>query len=272
MTYPSSKYTEKRLNVGDLEIDRRVQRQGLNIAKVDKIVAKYNSDALGIITVSHRKDRSFVVVDGQHRVEATRRVTDNQGNLPCRIFEDLTLADEAQMFLDLNYTTLPTMIDKYKVRLNVESEDGDAARSIGELVGAYGWTVSRTAADSHINAVSVLERLYGLSRKIEADPNLIQVTILVITRAWGINRYGVQAPILEGIGRMFAEYGSLLDVDHLIEVMKKYQGGPGTLVGEASQLANLRRWKKSMAVADILVNEYNKGRRTKTLTTWAKRA
>jgi hypothetical protein len=272
MSHPAEKYTEKHLHVGDLTIDRRVQRQGLNSAKVERIVKNYSPAALGIITVSFRKDRSYVVVDGQHRVEATRRVTDNQGDLPCRVFEGLTLAQEAQMFLDLNHTTIPTQIDKFKVRLEAHSDEGDAARSISELVGAFGWTVSRTAADGHINAVTVLERMYQLSQKLEADPNLIQMTILVITRAWGNNRYGVQAPILEGLARMFGEYGSLLDGDHLIEVLQKLQGGPQTLVAEARQLAALRGWNVAMAVADKLVNEYNKGRRTKQLTVWRKRS
>jgi hypothetical protein len=271
MSHPTQKYTERRLDVGELTIDRRVQRQGLNTAKVEHIYTNYNPASLGIITVSLRKDRSYVVVDGQHRVEATRRITDNQGDVPCRVFEGLTLAEEAQMFLDLNTTTVPTMVDKFKVSLNADSPAGDAARSISELVGAYGFTVSRIAADGHINAVSVLQRLYALSQKIGADPNLIQVTIMVISRAWGNNRYGVQAPIFEGIARIFAEYGSLVDVDRLINVLKEYQGGPQTLASDGAQLAAIKRAKKSMGVAETLVGVYNSGKRTKTLSPWRAR-
>jgi len=264
---------EEDLQVGDLEIDRQVQRQGLNSAKVERMVKSWNPNAQGKITVSYRHPtRTYVVVDGQHRVEAIRRLTDNAGTVPCIVFKGLTLAQEAQMFLDLNHTTVPPKIDKFKVQQKTEGEEGDSARSIVELVGAYGWTVSRTAANGHVNAVSVLERLYALSNKIEADPNLIQVTMLVITRAWGNDRFGVQAPILEGIGRMFAEYGSLLETDRLITVLKEYKGGPQTLTSEASQVSALRKGKVSMGVADILVNSYNKGRRSKTLAPWTRRA
>jgi hypothetical protein len=71
---------------------------------------------------------------------------------------------------------------------------------------------------------------------------------------------------------MFAEYGSLLETDRLITVLKEYKGGPQTLTSEASQVSALRKGKVSMGVADILVNSYNKGRRSKTLAPWTRRA
>jgi len=272
MSDATENFYEEDLQVGDLEMDRRVQRQGLNSAKVERMVKTWNERAKGRIIVSYRKNtKNYIVIDGQHRVEAIRRLTDNEGTVPCIIFKDLSLAEEAQMFLDLNNTTIPPKYDKFKVQQETQSPEGDASRSIVELVGAYGWAVSRTAAPGHINCIDVLQRLYTLSGKIEAQPNLVQITVMVLTRAWGNDRYGMQAPILEGVGRMFAEYGSLLDTDHLIDVLKEYQGGPQTLKAEAAQLSALRKGKVAMSVAEILVGKYNKGRRKSGLSPWTRR-
>lgn len=265
-------FTTQSLSVNVLDIDYAVQRKGLNLAKVRKIKKRFNEAALGYVTVSFRKDHSYIVLDGMHRVQAVKEMTDNQGEVLCHVFTGLTLAEEAQIFLDKNETTAPRLIDKYLVTLNAEGEDGDVARDIRDLVGAYGWTISHIASPGHINAISALTKLYKLSKSLDAYPNLVQLTILVITRAWGNDRHGVNSTVLEGLGRMFAEYGERLDVDILIETMKAYKGGPQTLHTSAQQMASLRQGKVSMAVAELLVDEYNKGRRSKKLETWRARS
>ncbi len=268
-------YTEKELAVGELELDRRVQRSGLDRNKVEKMMREWNPAAIGLITVSHRTTGAkgdpgtFIVVDGQHRWEVVRRLTDNAGTIPCRIFEGLTLQQEAQMFLDLNQTNQVRLIDKFKVRLTREDP---AALEISGILNAYGWTVSPVPANGNINAVGVLERIYRLSVTEEHEPNLVHSTILVITRAWGNNRYGAQAVIFEGVARLIAEYRDRIDLDILINKMKDIQGGPATFHAEATQLAALRHGRVSMAVAEKLVELYNKGRRVKTLAPWMKRS
>jgi hypothetical protein len=264
-------YTVEDLPVNQLEIDRRVQRQGLNLTKVRRIAKNYNPAALGIVTVSFRKDRSYVVIDGGHRTEATRIVTDNTGTLVCHVFKDLTLAEEVQMFLDLNDTTQPPKIDKYLVLRSGEGPDADAARDIAELLGNYGWQISRVAANGNINAVDVVNRMYQLSQKMGSDPNLILMAIMTITKAWGNDRNGAQGPLFEALCRLYAEYGSKLDYDHLVDILKHYQGGPRSLIAEGQQLGAVRKMKTAMAIADIVVNTYNRGRRTKQLEAWRKR-
>lgn len=270
------KFTVEELNVNDLTVDRKVQRQGINLAKVDDIIRYFNPAAVGIITVSRRKlaggQYDFVVIDGMHRVRAVRQLTDNQGSVQCHVFEDLDLAEEAQMFLDLNHTTAPRLLDKFLVQLNAEGDEGDAARDISDMLHAYGWTISHVPANGNVNAVGKLQNIYRLSKRLEAEPNLVHITIMTITRAWGNDRNGVNATILDGLARMYAEYRDRLESDRLIEVMKEYKGGPQTLHAEASQLAAMRKGTVAMAVAELLVEAYNKGRRTKVLENWRKRS
>lgn len=270
-------YVVEEIKVSDLDIDRRVQREGLKKKKVENMVRRYNPDALGVIHVSRRKTENGAlvgnyVIDGWHRMETVRIVTENAGTIVCHVYEGLTVADEAQMFLDLNYGDQPTALDKHKVR--VTGGDPQALR-IEESVNKYGWKISPVPANGNVNAIVKLYALDELSQAIEAEPDLVSVTFLVITRAWGIDRAGSQAVILEALGRMFAEHSSKIDVPYLIERLKVYPGGPQALHMESARLASITKGKVSMAVASLVTDWYNKslGSNSKrALPRWSKRS
>lgn len=262
MSTATETYTEELIQVSDLEIDRNVQRDGLTNSVVQTIVKNYNEAALGIVTVSRRKNGAQVIIDGQHRWRATSIVTTNEGELWCRVFEGLTLAEEAQMFLDLNNTTKPAYLDKFRVSQNTGSEEGRQNQNIAELANAYGYVVARTSGINHINAVQSCVKVYKLSVKNERDPNLLQLTFMAISRAWGNNdQHNVHGSVIEGIGYLWDEYGDRIDFDTLVDVMKDYKGGSQTLIAEAGQMASLRRGRRAMAVAELLSEEYNKKKR-----------
>jgi hypothetical protein len=257
------------LKVSELTIDPRVQRTAMKESKVRRIVANFNPAALQVITVSLRKDLSYVILDGAHRTEAVRRLTDNTGTMDCHVLEGLTLQEEAAIFLDLNYSDQPTVIDRFRVSVTAEQETNVR---IDGLVHAYGFQVSRAPGNGNINAVNALRQLDDLSRKIEAEPHLIQAVLLVISKAWGNSRFGTQTAILAGLGRLIAEHGSRLSLDTLVEKLKGYKGGPQGLVAGARQLAALRGTKVAMGVAELVTDEYNKGRTKNALPAWRYRS
>lgn len=253
-----TKYSEEELSVSELGIDHRVQRAMVDMNKVQSIVSNYNADAIGIITVSRREDGTQIVLDGWHRTEAMRRITDNQGTIHARVFEGLTLQEEASMFLALNTTNQPKLYDRWKVRV---TEGDPVAVQATETLRHFGWKPNNQMVDGTMCAIGSLERIFLLSEKAQVEPNLVHAVIMVITKAWGHNRYGVVAPIFEGIGRLIAEHGSKLDLGHLVSVLKEYKGGPQTLHQEARVLGGLRNIRISMAVADQLTERYNKGKK-----------
>ena len=272
MTTPTEDFTEEFIKVSDLEVDPRVQRHQLNRVKVTEMVAKYNPLALGLIHVSRRIDRANILLDGMHRWEATRIVTDNQGELWCRIFRGLTLAQEAQTFLDLNRTTPPSLIDKFNVHQSGDSADSVAAQEIARIVGQYGWAVRRTAGPGHINAVKALMDIYTASQEREREPNILDLTILTLTSAWGTtDRTAVDGSILNGVAAIYEEYGSNLDTARFIEVLQNMEGGPTGLLSRATQLAKLKGGRRSMAVAETIMERYNKGLTKRSLGAWRKR-
>lgn len=271
-----AEYTEENLRVSELETDPKVQRP-LDLRKVEKMVREFDWRAIGTATVSRRRTpngtlRATVIVDGQHRWRTVQEVTDNEGRLPCRIFEGLTLAQEAEMFLALNNTTKPRLLDKFHVRNTAEDQ---AAMEISRLLKSYGWTVGTQAGNGVVQAVAAVERIYTLSNKLEAEPNLVQATIMVVTKAWGNDRHGVNGALFEGIGKLIAEYSSKLDLVRLADKLSGYPGGPYALHANAQQWASVRRIKVSMAVAQLCTDEYNAGLRSdgpNVLPPWRKRS
>ena len=266
-------YTVERLKASDLLVDKRVQRDAVQPRKVDNIVKNFNPDALGVIHVSRRTDGDYVI-DGWHRKESVIRVTDGTGDMVAHVYTGLTLAQEAQMFLDLNYANQPNPLEKHKARVSAGDEQ---AMRIDRAVHAYGWAVRPDAAPGHVNAIQKLYVLDDLSEKAEGgplEPSLLQVTFLVITRAWGNDRFAAQSVILEGIARLYLEHRSKIDVDHLVDRLRNHKGGARKLHAEATQLTTITGGRVAMAVASLITEAYNKGKKDdakSALPAWRKR-
>ena len=248
-------FTETWLPVNDLEVDPRVQRERHDAKKVERIVRNFNSSALGVISVSRRNQVTQIIIDGWHRWEAVRRLTDNTGEILCHVFEGLTIGEEAQMFLDLNAGNQPTVMDKFRARLLT----GDpTALAVDQLAKHYGWKIQHKPENGTIQAVITLERIHLKTvGQDEVNPSILQLVLLVISKAWGQDYRGAAAMILEGLAAVLAEYGDKLEMDRLIQKLSAYPGGPVTLTADARQIGSMRRRRTPMVVAELIVDAYN---------------
>lgn len=265
------KYAEEDLLVADLTVDPKVQRAVLDFRKVEEIIEHFNVQALGRVTVSLRDNGDRVILDGWHRWAAVRKMTDNAGTIPCRVFRGLDFDQEAQLFLDLNRTNQPKVHDAWRVRVN---KGEPLAVAVTGVLTQFGWTIATQAGEGRFNAIAVAERVEKLSRQMEAEPGLVHATILVITRAWGTNRHGVKGPIFDGIAQFIAVHSkhSAFNIQTLIEKLRDYKDGPQAMSLKARQLAHLRNMKPSMAVADLITQLYNEGGGSKNkLPVWGRR-
>lgn len=262
--YTGTTYTVEKIPANQLEVDRRVQRDDLNDAKIRKIEAKFNPDALGVIFVSRRKDRGLYIIDGWHRTEVAKR-KDPDFELTCHVFEGLTVVQEAHMFLDLNTSSQPTMLERYKVSLSAEDPD---AMEIEQITTSRGWKIHPIPAPSHIQAIGAVYRIHELSKKVEAEPHLLDATLFVITRAWGVDQEASQAVILEGIARVIAKYGDRMSLNTLYERLRDLKGGARDLHRRAQALADTRNGRVTNAVAELVVVAYNKNARGRALPAW----
>lgn len=261
---------EADLDVADLEIDPRIQRAYIRMDRVEKMKREFNPLALGRIHVSYRKDHSYRVLDGWHRLITVRELTSNAGAIPAFVYEGLTLEQEAQMFLQLNSGERPTAIDRYNVSLFAGDEESLA---IDAIVHGLGWKVAATSGQGQLSCVKTLQQLYRRSVQFEEEPNLVHMALLMVNKAWGDTSDSAQAHILMGLGRVWQEYKDKLKFDRMVVTLRDIEGGPSGLTVAAKQIATLKRRKLGMAVAEYVVDQYNVrlGPRS-ALPQWSKRA
>lgn len=237
--------------VNRLQVDPTVQRR-LDKARVDRMIARINFEAIGVLTTNLRETGGLYVVDGQHRVDMLKRggwpdhlVTTNQ-------YEGLSLAAEAFLFELLNTTKQPQPLDFFKARLL----SGDrATQEMWRILTERNWKITMESGDHRFAAVRSLENLYHLS------PESAERTVDLLTRAWDGADSSLDYRILMGMGHLLIRYGNLVDDDRMIKKLRDYSGGPTALIGAMGTFRASMRNKAKDAMAFVIVNAYNHGAR-----------
>lgn len=244
--------------VGDLWVDPNVQRS-LRKARVAKMGADFQRDALGVLTTSFRSPKRIHVIDGQHRYRAAELAA-YTGTIQTMEYHGLTVPEEAALFRLLNTTEKVSRIDQFLIAC---VEQDQAAVRLAGFLSDHGWSVGGSAAEARLSAIGSLERVFALSAEA-ADS-----TLAVLTLAYGHRPAAVQGALLEGLGRMLAKYGRDVDLEDLTARLAKVPGGPDGLVGNARGQQLTRTGNLSTQVARVITNLYNQRRRTTALPEWS---
>ena len=254
------KSTKRELPISKLIVDAKLQR-GLDWPRVNRMAAEFDQDALGTLVVSDRSNGFFHIVDGQHRTEATRIALGEDAVVDCRVFHGLTREDEARLFRLYNNTSKLQALTKFLVRLE---EQEVVAVQINAILKKYGWKVAPGSGEGNFAAVSAIEKVWN------RDQLAVERSIATVTRAWGHNYEAVHHGIIEGIGMVYARFGDQIDQKNLIEKLSTIENGPGGFLGSARGLKQFNR-NVPNAVAELVVETYNKGKRARALPSWRSR-
>jgi len=209
------------LHAKEFSLDLKVQRQ-LNEDRAAAMAADFKPHALGLLTASKRADGHIYVLDGSHRVSAARQAS-YDGLLATRLFTDLTLEEEAGLFLSLNSTRAVQAIDRFKVRV---TQGEPAATSINKVLRAYGLHVDWANNDSlnTISAISTLEKIYAGAgvREKGAYPELVDKVIRTLHRTYGEknDRTVYSRVMMEGLGILIATFNNKIDFERLEFVLQ----------------------------------------------------
>lgn len=131
------------LPLSSLLIDPRVQR-AWNQSWSATIARDFDPGKLGVIHVSLRKDGNHYIIDGQHRAKAAELwlgADCNGQKVECRVYEGLSLAEEAELFVALNTAKKVGAIAKYP---GGPASLVGTARGMREITGS---TVGRAVAE-----------------------------------------------------------------------------------------------------------------------------
>jgi hypothetical protein len=247
------KEATKWIAFGDLNVDPIYQRDVVQ-ARVDKLVRTWRDSDVGVITVSTRDGRLWIV-DGQHRYLAALELGKASELVLCRVHEGLSVEQEAELFASLNDQRAPTAYDRFKAGLVY----GDRiAVGVEKATQHYGFVVASSNAKGKISCVA---KLMELQRR---EPEVLDATLEVISNAWGDERAAVEAPIVGGVAEVLWRFNGSVDRGSLSEKLRK-QTDPGALLGHAKSMKAISGGNVTKAVATAVLEIYNKGRRSKAL-------
>lgn len=245
------------VKVGDLWVDPAVQRT-LKKHRVATMAAKFDPNALGVLTTSFRSPRRVHIIDGQHRYRAAEAAK-YEGVILTHQYRGLEIAQEAALFRQLNDADKVSAVDRFIVAC---VEQDSQALGMQAILTLEGWTVSAYSGEARITAISSLERVYNI------DPNAAKAAVHVLTVAYGHRPAAMQGSLLVGLGRVLAKYKLDVDLDDLAQRLAKFPGSADGLVGHARGLMVTRTGNLSTSIARVIVQLYNQRRRTTALAAW----
>lgn len=251
----------KTLRVDDLIVDPEVQR-ALDSVKADKIAKNLRLAGIGSLVVSHRPDGTNHVIDGQHRRAALRSAGLGDNLINCLVYENLTRAEEAAMFLLLNDRTSVTPIDKFRIK--VIRGDVDAC-DINKILAGSGWYVGASKSRGRVWAIGAVESLYARAR--ERGPEILTLLLKTVGEAWDYDGDSLRSEIVSGLGGVLLRHESETDIPKLVHELSEF-GGPRLLIGKAKALRDMKGGTVADAMAEILIVAHNKKKQSRRLPNW----
>lgn len=245
------------VNITDMKVSPLAQRE-MKQARVDKIAANFDAEMIGVPILSLR-DEAYYIVDGQHRVNALINIGWGDQELQCWVYQGLSEADEAEMFLVLNDILMVEAMSRYKVGITAGRE---IECDIDRVVRGHGMVVSRDDVPGAIMAVGTLRKLYTMS-----DAKTLARTLNIIGKAYG--DAGLEAAVIEGIGLLCHRYNGQLDDQRAIEKLGEMRGGVNGLTNSANKIRLATGNAKAHCLAAAAVEVINRGRGPKLPSWWS---
>lgn len=249
------------VRLGNMAVPPHAQRE-LKPAKVDSILADFDLDVFGVITVSERRG-IFYVIDGQHRVEAIKRWNGDGWQdlrVECRVYRGLTEAEEANKFDRLNDSMPVSTFDKFRIRVNAGR---DVEVGIKKLVEKEGLKISKDAIPGAIGAVGTLRKVY-----IRAGEKALGKSLRIVRDAFG--DAGFEAAVIDGIGHMCQRYDGLVDEAIAVAQLGEMRGGVKGLLNKAALIHSKVGGLRSHCVAAAAVDVINTRKGGRKLPSWWK--
>lgn len=165
--------------------------------KIRKMAREFDAAQLGTITVSLRNGK-YYVVDGQHRVLASRVVGIKA--LRAEVHTNLSKEQEAELFVKLNSTS--TKVTKAQMYQAYVVAKDPIALHIKQMAESKGMRVGQHTGDGRISAYGTLEKIY---KKLGSET--LDKTLELIKICWGGDASSVNRYFIEGVAYFIHVYG-----------------------------------------------------------------
>lgn len=216
----------------------------------DRIAAELDLNKLGYPIINHR-DGNYWVVDGQHRVYALKQNGFEKDVLDCEVYEDLTDAETAEIFLGRDARKPIPLYDKFHVACTAGRR---RERDIQRTVESNGQKISRNASEGGISAVGALGSVYDRS----GDVVLGQV-VRTVNLGFGGDPMAFDRAVVEGLGLVFNRYNGRTNEKELGTRLGTLRQGARELLRKAEAIRVRTGNQKKQCVAAAVVDIYNRG-------------
>lgn len=249
------------VRLGSMAIPPHAQRE-FRAHKVDEILAEFDLDVFGLPVVSERRG-TYYVLDGQHRVEAIKRWLGDgweDQRIECRVYHNLTEAQEADKFDRLNNSMPVSVFDKFRIRVNAGRE---VEVKVKKVVEKEGLRISRDSVPGAIGAVGTLRKVY-----VRSGDKALAKTLRIIRDSYG--DAGFEASVIDGIGHLVQRYDGLVDESVAAKQLGNAHGGVKGLLNRATTLHKQTGGLRAHCVAAAAVDIINSKKGGKKLPSWWK--
>lgn len=243
--------------VADIKVDMQYQRP-LVMGHVRKIAKEFDNKALGVLLVSERADGSHWVIDGQHRLAALRLLGRVEDAVPCHVYRNISVSDEALIFHMQTQRRQISPVDRFKARLFAGEE---TAITIDRIISRHGLQVQGYSAKGNLAAIVQVERIHAA----HGEDRLNEVLTIAMSVLDGSNA-GPSAAILDGINAFISRYEHLMDRNRLTRCVR--DAGVDKVQRNATAVSDLMRESQGKACGRVLLSLYNHKLQTRRLPDW----
>jgi hypothetical protein len=237
----------------------RTQRN-YNDRQAREYADNFDLEGFGYPVLNHR-DEVWYIVDGQHRIAALRMMGWDDQQIECEVYEGLSEAEEAELFLKRNHRRAVKPFDKFKVAVSAGRE---AQCDINRIVLTQGLKVSKEPDDGCVQAVTALEKIYS-----NFGARTLARTLRITRDSYAGDREGLRGNFLLGLGLACGRYDGQLDEEEAVRVLAKVPGGALGILGKAQTQRRSTGESLPRCVAFAVVEAINAKRQVrKRLPQW----
>lgn len=240
----------RRLRFDETIIDPVIQRTE-QTSEINTIAKNFSPPALNVPTVSCRIDangnETYVVLDGQQRRAAALKIGYNE-LVPFVVHHNLSLKDEAWLFLNLNYRRSVSAAVRFKNELIGEAPVALAIESVCEGLGIEIGTASG------LMAVDLAKRLCNTQEGMRH----FRWAMEEIQAIFDPGHHGgvYNNSVIEAFARFHRHYEGKIDVRRFRDKVSEL-GTVSHFLGQGQNVKSFRGGRISDCLIDVLVKHYN---------------
>lgn len=220
----------------------------------DDLASNLDLNKLGFPIINHR-DGIYWICDGQHRIYALKENGFTKDVLDCEVYQDLTDAEMADIFLGRDKRRAITPFAKFHVACtaNYPRETG-----IRRAVETQGLKISQSDEENCITAVSTLGEVYDMSGGGHQGEVVLGQVLRTIRDGFAGDHSAFAASVIKGLGLVYNRYNGRTNEKELSARLAQSQHGVRGLLRRAESQRERTGNQKAQCVAAVVVETYNK--------------